>query len=427
MRSIKAAGTASIAGLMLLLLAFLFPIGAHAADPLNNHESLLTVGNGVEAAFQSINQAAAAADAGDTILVKPGIYRERVILNKTVTLLAEGSAVIDGGANGSVLTITADGCRVEGFTIRGSGSDLKNNDAGMMIKSRNNYVINNLIEENIFGIYLFGSSGNKVLRNTIVGKNNLDESLRGNGIHLWNADENLIEGNTIHGARDGLYFSYADSNIIKDNVAYGQRFGVHYMYSSDNLLQKNSLRNNKVGAMMMFSQNNIIEGNILIGNSDYGIVLKDFDENTIRNNKLKDNGTGVYLPNAVNNKIYGNMFEANVIGLHLTGGTEKNVFSKNAFINNENQVRIQGNTNNTWSEAGRGNYWSDYRGFDLDGDGIGDLSYRETDLVQSLLAEHPTAKLLYYAPVMQLLNWLDNSFSVLWPEGVVDRFPLINV
>ena len=34
---------------------------------------------------------------------------------------------------------------------------------------------------------------------------------RGNGIHQWNCEANLIRGNEISDARDGIYFSFTNN------------------------------------------------------------------------------------------------------------------------------------------------------------------------------------------------------------------------
>ncbi|WP_416234821.1 DUF3344 domain-containing protein [Methanothermobacter thermautotrophicus] len=64
----------------------------------------------------------------------------------------------------------------------------------------------------------------------------------------------------------------------------------------------------------------------------------------------------------------------------------------NYFINNTNQT--EGNpSNNNWNTTGGGNYWSDYTGDDLDGDGIGDTPYQgdQKPLIADLLIENITA------------------------------------
>jgi parallel beta-helix repeat protein len=52
-----------------------------------------------------------------------------------------------------------------------------------------------------------------------------------------------------------------------------------------------------------------------------------------------------------------------------------NTFYHNNFIDDEIRVHVQNSFNNSWDNGCEGNYWSDYKGTDLDGDGIGDTPY----------------------------------------------------
>ena len=61
---------------------------------------------------------------GDTIMVESGMYAETIRIDKKISLIGVdsggGSPVIDAGKKGTALEFVADGCAVEGFTIRNS-------------------------------------------------------------------------------------------------------------------------------------------------------------------------------------------------------------------------------------------------------------------------------------------------------------------
>jgi hypothetical protein len=52
-----------------------------------------------------------------------------------------------------------------------------------------------------------------------------------------------------------------------------------------------------------------------------------------------------------------------------------NTFFLNSFINNTSQAVMDTRSINSWDKDNKGNYWSNYNGTDVDGDGIGDSPY----------------------------------------------------
>ena len=74
-----------------------------------------------------------------------------------------------------------------------------------------------------------------------------------------------------------------------------------------------------------------------------------------------------------------------------------------------------------------GNFWSDYLGWDMDSDGIGDVEYEPNDSVDQLLWKFPSAKLLLNSPAVETLRWVQRQFPVLKSPGVVDSHPLMVV
>jgi len=72
----------------------------------------------------------------------------------------------------------------------------------------------------------------------------------------------------------------------------------------------------------------------------------------------------------------------------------------NDFIANREQVRYVGSRDEPWGgkQAGQGNHWSNYQGWDRDGDGVGDVPYEASDIVDRLQYRHPIVKLLLGSP-----------------------------
>ena len=73
-----------------------------------------------------------------------------------------------------------------------------------------------------------------------------------------------------------------------------------------------------------------------------------------------------------------------------------------------------------------GNFWSDYAGWDVDSDGLGETPYRSHTLVDALLWEYPQAKFLLASPAFQVLALAEREFPVIAIPKAVDPAPLMD-
>jgi nitrous oxidase accessory protein len=172
------------------------------------------------------------------------------------------------------------------------------------------------------------------------------------------------------------------------------------------------------------------------GASGYGIGLKDCDDIIVERNALLGNRVGIYIdnsPSGVDSEglVASNIVAFNEIGLLATPNTHDNVVTGNGFIENEEQVAVHGRGSlsaNAFSREGTGNFWSDYAGFDRDGDGIGDLAYEPRSLFESLLAREPNLRFFLHSPAQEAIELTARAFPELRPEPkLVDPAPLTRV
>jgi nitrous oxidase accessory protein len=112
----------------------------------------------------------------------------------------------------------------------------------------------------------------------------------------------------------------------------------------------------------------------------------------------------------------------NQLGIHNWGGSEDNKINGNSFISNEIQVKYVARENQEWEN----NYWSDYIGWDLTGDGIGDSHYESNSVVDHILWRYPMAKVLYTSASLQLLWMLEKQFPVFEVPKVIDTRPAMS-
>lgn len=381
--------------------------------------------------------------AGDQLILNAGRYIGNFTVNKRLTLTGMPGAVIDGNGKGHTLVIETPDVRIETLEITNWGDDLTDMDSGIFIekKATNTQVLNNYFLGDTFGIWVDGAQEVLIKANRIEGNLKVRSQDRGNGIHLFNVGKARVEANEVWHTRDGIYIDTSNGNELVGNYLHDLRYGVHYMYSYHNLVSGNRTVNTRTGYALMQSKFLTVTDNISENDSNYGILMNFITQSTIENNRVSGvqnnrfvegapsmtEGKALFIYNSLFNKVRGNYFVESDMGVHLTAGSEDNIFTRNAFINNKEQVKYVATRPQNWSHEGVGNYWSDYLGWDMDADGIGDTQYEPTDGVDRLLWKFPAAKVLLNSPAVETIRWVQRQFPVLKAQGVVDTHPLMSL
>jgi len=368
------------------------------------------------------------AQAGDVLRLLPGAHIGPVTVGISLTIDGNGEANIQGNGTGSVISVIAPDVTLKGLIISGSGSEGQTKDAGIALNkdATNALVIGNRLVGNLIGVNLQGSKNSLIKNNIIEGRQDHRMNDRGNGIYLWNSPGSRIIGNDIRWGRDGIFANVSNNNQFSGNRFRDLRFAVHYMYVHNSVVLNNISLGNHLGYAIMNSNNVRVEGNLSRGDRNHGIMMNYTNDSEILNNRIERvNDKCLFIYNSHKNNFEGNQFLGCGIGVHFTAGSERNKFSGNGFIGNRVQVQYAGTRWVDWSFEGRGNYWSDHPGFDLNGDGIADAPYRPNDAMDQVLWRQPAAKLLLGSPAVQLIRWSQSAFPALLPGGVMDSAPLM--
>lgn len=381
----------------------------------------------VDARAGALQAALAASASGDMLQLQPGIHQGSLHIHHPLTLQGLGEVVIDGGGQGRVITIDAPDVVVRGLTIRGSGDSLATEDSAVFVTAKGDRALveGNRLEGNLIGVNLKGPADAVVRGNRIEGSQYHRVNDRGNGVQLWNTPGSVVEGNDIRYGRDGIFVTTSRNNRFRDNRFEQLRFAIHYMYTHDSEVSGNVSQGNHVGFALMYSDRLRVSNNISVGDRDRGLFLNYANYSSLIGNRIQAAEKCVFIYNANMNSFKGNRFEGCQIGIHFTAGSENNRISENAFIDNRNQVKYVGTRHIQWSDAGRGNYWSDHVAYDIDGDGIADSAYRPNDLADQVMWRRPLAKLLLNSPAVQVLRWAQSAFPTVFPGGVSDSAPLM--
>ena len=161
---------------------------------------------------------------------------------------------------------------------------------------------------------------------------------------------------TVIGGETGILLNNSNSNTISDcKIYFNNLNGIFAKSSNNNTISNCRVSGNMLGIRIERGNNNTISKCNIYSNKGVGILLlTNSSNNIISKCNITKNGRGMELTMSNNNIIYLNNFIGNGI----------NVFD---------------HSHNVYDNGKEGNYWDDYKGKDLNGDSIGDTSYKGID------------------------------------------------
>ena len=333
----------------------------------------------------SIQSAINKAKEGDRIIIKSGIYPERLNITKRLIIIGVdtggGLPVVDANERRSAITLYVDGIWLEGLYVVNSGNSWQ--DAGIKIFSNNNRIHRNILNNNSYGIYLRNSYNNRIESNLAMGNdvgialqssdnNTIQDNLAANssfaGFFLGNSRNNTIRNNTGQAnSWVGFLLNDTDNNTIQGNIAKGNaNAGIWLLNSRGNQIIDNNASNGPIfGFLLDASSNNTISENTAFRNLD-GISMDRSSRNTIMCNNISGNMFGMYLDRSRTNVIYLNNFIDNKMNVYSHDSANQWVSEKSFDYLYKGMERYASNL---------GNFWSNNRGDDEYESGIAKSGY----------------------------------------------------
>ena len=263
--------------------------------------------------YPTIQEAVNGASSGDTILVHEGLYAEgEITVCKRLSLIAEGTVVVDGLDGRDVFSVGSDGVVIDGFTVKNGsrhgiaqffyddcrieGNIVTDNRIGISISGNNNIVKGNLVSNNGYGILVEGSMCCGIRSSFNVVEKNIIVDNGGPGIGLiWYADNNIVEKNIArNNSLSGISFLHSDYNVVRGNIVTGSDYGIAMAFSEYNVIGENTFANNlEDGIFLVASDYNVVKENTVDRNTHYGIALRWSRGNSIKENFVKQNEYGI--------------------------------------------------------------------------------------------------------------------------------------
>ncbi len=361
---------------------------------------------------------------GDVIEIERGRYAGHLLVDKPLTLRGIERPTIDGELKENTISVKAENVTIEGLIVANSGGDTLYQHAGVYIYpgSHKAVVRNCDFSYTLFGLWIEKANDVLIENNLITGKRDFDSPRRGNGIQLYNTQRARIIGNNISFVRDAIYVDVSHKAIFRGNKMHHSRYGTHYMNSYHNLWEDNDTFLNRGGLALMEVRDQVVRNNRAWGNSDHGIMLRTIQDAVVENNVVAGNARGFFIYDAEYNTLRGNLVVDNQVGVHLWAGSTRNVVERNDFISNREQIKYVASRDEPWGVK-EGNHWSNYVGWDRNGDGLGDVPYEANDMVDRLSWRHPMVKLLIASPAIQTLRLIAQQFPLLRAPSIVDKNP----
>jgi nitrous oxidase accessory protein len=254
--------------------------------------------------------------------------------------------------------------------------------------------------------------------------------LKGDGIKVWESNDAVVSGCSIDHVRDVVVW-YSRRALLEHNIIRNSRYGTHFMYASDSVMRDSQVENDVVGVFAMYSSRLRIEHNVLAGArgaAGVGIGFKESDAVHVAGNAIVANTTGSYLdetPRTVGQRavFVGNTFALNDVAVRFHGVGEGLEFTDNDFRENTLLADVEGG-GDALSITFHGNHYSDYVGYDLDGDGVGDVAYQAKRLSNEIMDEHPALAFFQGTAAMGLVDAVANAMPVFASRVLLeDRAP----
>jgi parallel beta-helix repeat protein len=307
--------------------------------------------------YASIQQAINNASEGDSIFVSSGTYYERVVVNKTVSLVGEDpeTTVIDGNETQTIFEIPTHNVNITGFTVQNgdkgvylssssgssivADSNVVNNSYGFFVKSDNNLLTtNNIVNSNVSGIELYASCGCSPVHGNTVTKNMLLNNSC--GIRLRNSLGGLVCHNSFVNNTQQVFTSSSQTTWDKGYPSGGNYWSDYTKNDTYRGPYQNETGSDGIGDTPYVIDGYNRDNCPLMGMfSDLDVVWeeKSYRVNVISNSTVSDFGFGVIYEPEIRKEI-----SFNVTGEHNTVGfcrvmipTELMNYSYTVLVNGE--------------------------------------------------------------------------------------------
>jgi len=287
--------------------------------------------------YTKIQDAICAASNGETILIKNGIYKENLVISKSIKLIGEDKhkTIIDGGIEPTFFKKCSTAIKIEKDNVEIS-----------------NITIQNATGLSGRGIYVIKNKGRDFTENNTITNNIIKNCSY--GLMIVKPKNNSVSNNSFYNCAGGFYYPKLPyyQNTFSNNTA-NERLILLLIDKEDMIIEEN------YSVIQLLDCKNITIKNISTSHITVGIDVS-FSENiTITNCTIKNtNRGGIYVHYSNNCKFIKNTFEDDNWGVFLRGANNNQMINNN-FLNITKYDWFGSSYNNRWD----GNFWEKERIF----------------------------------------------------------------
>ena len=153
----------------------------------------------------------------------------------------------------------------------------------------------------------------------------------------------------------------------------------------------------------------------------YGLLLKEIGDPVLRGNVFARNTVGLMADGATRLVVEDNVLADNGWGVRLLANVQEARLARNDFTGNTFDVATNGRAGDGAEFVG--NYFAEYRGYDLDRDGRGDVPHRPVRLFSLLVERWDAVLVLQHSAFVGLLDAAERVLPALTPAHMADARP----